>query len=423
MISVILSIGILILGGIIILQMQKARSGELSRAEETRKLQEALEAKINAYGELSNRLLKEQQEWSEKQSRDMRESTLQEINLTAEQNLRKQSEALRATNQREMEILLNPLKSKLDEFSKAVNQAYMNENATRRSLTDQITLLMELNRNIGKEAHNLTTALKGDSKVQGDWGESLLQTLLESAGLVKDVHFFIQVTTDDTGKILTDETGRRQRPDVVVNLTDGHRMIIDSKVSLTAYTRYVAAETDEERKREGKQHVSSVKKHIDELGSKQYQKQIRDAADHVLMFMPIEGAYYAAMQIEPELWSYAFERNVAIVSPTHLFSVMQLVNQLWNKEKQERNAEEIARQGGLLYDRVAAFLNEFETLGNSLDTARSRFDHCKETLTKGRQSVVARSERLRELGTPVKRRISSSMTDQPDDNEGAEENG
>lgn len=378
---------------------------------EVKRLQAALESKIEAYSEMSRQLLKEQKEWGDRHAEETRKATLEQLNMISERNLRASEQELRQTNHVEMERLLAPMKERLDRFNEAVRQSYMSENASRQSLTDQIQLLMQLNHDIGKEAHNLTTALKGDSKVQGDWGETLLQTLLESAGLVRGIHFFVQVTTDDSGKQLTDESGRRQRPDIVVNLTDGHRMVIDSKVSLTAYTRYMSAETEEDRKREGKLHVMSVKKHIDELGAKRYQKQIKGAADHVLMFMPVEGSYFVAMQLEPELWRYAYERNVAIVSPTHLFSVMQLVSQLWIKDKQERNTEEIARQGGLLYDRIASFLTELEGLGNSIENARSRYDRCVETLTKGRQSVVARAERLRELGTPVKKRISNTFYD------------
>ena len=415
MTTTILCVIILLLTAALTASILKGNRDTGRAAREAENLRNTLETKISAYADMNQQLLREQKEWADRHAEEMRQATIHQLSHMADQNLREHQADLRESNMREMERIMTPLKSKLDEFSRAVSDAYMNENASRKSLTDQITLLMQLNRDIGRDARNLTSALKGDSKVQGDWGETLLQTLLESAGLVKNVHFFLQVTADDTGRQLTDENGRRQRPDVVVNLSDGHRMVIDSKVSLTAYSRYVAAESEEEHNREGKLHLVSVKKHIDELATKQYQKQIRGAADHVLMFMPIEGSYYTAMQLDPDLWRYAFERNVAIVSPTHLCSVMQLVSQLWSREKQERNAEEIARQGGLLYDRVAAFLNEFATIGNSLDTVRARYDRCFESLTKGRQSVVARAERMRELGTPVKRRISSQLADAVED--------
>ncbi len=329
--------------------------------------------------------------------KEMEESSRLHFREIADEVLRRQSESLRSQNNELIAMALNPVKTKLEEFSKTVTDSYVKETADRKSLSDQIERLMKLNSDIGKEARNLTTALKGDSKVQGDWGEMVLQTLLESAGMVEGQNFFTQVTRDEANKILSDENGNHLRPDVVVNLPDNHKMVIDSKVSLKAYTEYMSASEDADRAIAGKRHIRSVMSHIDELGDKKYQAHISKSADHIMMFIPNEGAYYAAMQLNPDLWKYAYDRKVVIVSPTHLFSVMQIVAQLWKQDRQNKYALDIAKAGGELYDKFVDYYNDMAKVEKSLHDVVKNFDRCRQDV-ENRVGLTAKANKLRDLG-------------------------
>lgn len=347
-------------------------------------------------------------------TRNRDEETLKTEELTRRltELLKEREQEANSQSARQINELLIPLRVKLDEFSSAVREAYVRDNAGRQSLADQIARLMELNMDIGREARNLTSALKGDSKVQGDWGEMVLQTLLESAGLQKDINFFTQVTTDLKGSGLRSDDGRLQRPDVIVLLPDNHKLVIDSKVSLTAYSRYCEADDKSLKDRSLREHLRSVRSHIDELAEKQYHRNIPDSAEHVMMFMPVEGAYFAAMQADSTLWKYAFDRKVVIAAPTHIFSVMQILTQLWRQEKQNRNAEQIARLGGLLYDRFASFANDFEAIERQIGQLGKAYDKCRYSLTQGPRSVVRSAERLRDLGAKTSKRIPTALGDE-----------
>lgn len=329
--------------------------------------------------------------------KEMEENSRLHFREIADEVLRRQSESLKSQNNELIAMALNPVKSKLEEFSKTVTDSYVKETADRKSLSDQIERLMKLNSDIGREARNLTTALKGDSKVQGDWGEMVLQTLLESAGMVEGQNFFTQVTRDDGNRIISDELGNHLRPDVIVNLPDNHKMVIDSKVSLKAYTEYMSASSDEERAAAGKRHIKSVISHIDELGDKKYQSYIGKSADHVMMFIPNEGAYYAAMQLNPDLWKYAYDKKVVMVSPTHLFSVMQIVAQLWKQDRQNKYALDIAKAGGELYDKFVDYYNDMCKVEKSMHDVVKNFDRCRQDV-ENRVGIMAKAKKLRDLG-------------------------
>lgn len=341
--------------------------------------------------------LKEQSAKADEQSR------LHFTNI-AEEILKRQSATLKTENTELIANALNPVKTKLEEFSKTITDSYVKETADRKSLSDQIERLMQLNSDIGKEARNLTTALKGDSKVQGDWGEMVLQTLLESAGMVEGQNFFTQVTRDEANQTLKDEMGNHLRPDVVVALPDNHKMVIDSKVSLKAYTEYMSASTEIEKKEAGKRHIKSVVAHIDELGDKKYQKLIQKSADHVMMFIPNEGAYYAAMQLNSDLWKYAYDRQVVMVSPTHLFSVMQIVAQLWQQDKQNKYAMEIAKAGGELYDKFVDYYNDMNKVEKSLADVVKNFERCRNDV-ENRVGLYAKANKLKELGAKASKNL------------------
>ena len=317
--------------------------------------------------------------------------------------LAKQTTGLKEANTEQLQAIIGPFVTNIQEFKKAVNEAYVSENAGRKSLADQITRLMELNQNIGTEARNLTSALKGNSKVQGDWGEMILETMLENAGLTRGVHFEVQLTRDDDGSSLSDGAGHRLRPDVVVYMPDNRRIVIDSKVSLTAFVDLTAAEDEATRADAVKRHLASVKAHIDELGSKRYQDAIKGSAEQVMMFIPIEGAYLAAVQADPNLWQYAYAKKVAIVSPTHLFSSMQIVSQLWVQDKQNRNTIEIARLGGTLCDKVELFTESMDQLRTAIKNASNAYDEAEKRLLTGKGNAVSTAQKLQKLGATAKK--------------------
>lgn len=342
-----------------------------------------------------------------------RESALQFRNM-AEETMRASMASMREENDRQLDALLTPLKERIETFSRTFADAHVRESASRRSLSDQIERLARLNASIGEEARNLATALRGDSKTQGDWGEMVLETLLENAGMKRDINFKVQATTQASGEALRDEEGRLQRPDVIVSLPGEHRLVIDSKVSLTDYTRMHEAADDQERALFARRHVASVKRHVDELYSKNYQKTVAGAAEHVLMFMPMEGAYLTAVQTDPDLWKYAYDRRVVIVSPTHIFSVMQIIAQMWRQEKQNRNAAEIARQAGALYDVFVRFTEEFGKVGRTITQAANAYDDCARRLSRSPQSLVAKAERLRDLGVKTSRSLSERLLSEAD---------
>lgn len=329
--------------------------------------------------------------------------------------LEENAQSLKTNNSESIESILNPLREQIEGFRKLVSDSYGAENASRKSLTDQIDRLVQLNQTIGEEAHNLTSALKGNSKVQGDWGEVLLETLLENAGLKKGIHFESQVTRDADGAVLTDDEGRRQRPDVIINLPDSHRMVIDSKVSLTDFVEYCNTDSSDERNLYGKKHLLSVRKHIDELGNKMYQSTIRNAAEHVLMFIPNENAYLLALELDSNLWRYAYEHHVALVSPTHLFSVMQIISQLWTQDDRNRNAYEIARIGGRLYDKFVKFADEFAKIEKALMQAQNACSAASKVMTTGNGNIVRSAEQLRELGAKTTKSLPTALTDSADD--------
>lgn len=340
-----------------------------------------------------------------RRSEEMRREASDTFKALASDLLKTQAESLRSDNSRQMEALLRPLAQNLADFRKAVNDCYVRENASRQSLTDQIAQLMRLNQNIGNEARNLTLALKGNNKIQGDWGEMVLTTLLEQAGLEAGIHFEAQPTRGADGNLLQDADGRNRRPDVIVRLPEGRRIIIDSKVSLTAFADVCAEDDEGLRKSRLKAHIASVRKHVDELASKEYQHLVKGSADYVMMFIPNEGAYIAAVQADPALWQHAFARGVAIVSPTHLFSVMQLISQLWIQDKQNRHTLEIAKKGGMLYDKVMLFMQAFEDVGSHLDKASKSFNTAMDRLATGRGNVARLSRDLHDLGIKASRNM------------------
>ncbi len=308
-----------------------------------------------------------------------------------EENVRKMGE----DQQKQLFHLLQPLQSRLQAFEKRVEDTYQSEARERHSLQKEIERLAELHQQISDDAQNLTKALKGDSKTQGNWGEMVLTRVLESSGLREGEEFVVQAKDLD----LRNAEGRRLQPDVIIKLPEDKHLVVDAKVSLTAYERLVAAEVEEVREKELKQHLLSIHTHIKQLSDKHYQ-QLRglQSPDFVLLFMPIEPAFSLALQSDPNLFNSAWERRIVLVSPTTLLATLKTVASLWRLEQQNRNAEEIARQGGALYDKFVGFIEELNKVGKSLDKAQRHYQDALGKLDHGQGSLRSRAEKLKQLG-------------------------
>ncbi len=301
--------------------------------------------------------------------------------------------------------ILNPLKEKIELLKKEITERSIKDTENHASLREQIGMLRELNTQIGKDATYLANALKGNNSVQGNWGEQVLENILSASGLIKGEHFEVQVTKDDAGNTLTNETGNRLRPDVIVHLPGDKDIIIDSKVSFTAYADYVNANDERTQQEKLKEHAASVKKHVDELATKSYQDYVRKSGDFVMMFIPNEGAYLAAMHADTHLWEYAYDKRVVIISPTHLISVLKLVSQLWGHDKQTKNALKIAEEAGKLYDRFVEFVEYMRAIDKGIASARQAYDKAMAKLQDGRGNLLRQVENLQELGAKAKKKL------------------
>lgn len=335
------------------------------------------------------------------------------INAEAEERFRNiagrvlmsNSEQLREQNRSSLADMLAPVKADLDRFSRLVVERYDREAGERLSLGERIKDLVQLNHTIGQEARRLTDALKGNAKVQGDWGEMILDNILERSGFRRGLDYTVQET-------VTDGTGARLRPDVVISYTEGRKLVIDSKVSIQDYLAMLNAETDESRERHARAHIASVRGHIAELARKSYQDAVGSAkVDFVLMFVPHEGAYLAAMNLDNTLWQTAYDSHVLIISPTHLMSVIKLVEQMWRHDKQNRNAQEIARQAGAMLDKLRGFVDDMDRIDASLNNARAAWNGAFAKLSTGPGNLIARAQKINSLGARSKKELPDRYTD------------
>lgn len=356
-------------------------------------------------------------QWAEKMEalrQEMQRMTAEQQKAAAEQLAAKQS-ALQENNRLQMDELLKPIKEQFADFKKSVEDSKTQNEVNKKELQSTfeatmklfqqeqqqaVTSLKEQTSKIGSDAANLTKALKGDSKLQGDWGEMVLETILENSGLRKDEEFFIQENTKD-------ENGKNFRPDVIVRFPEGRSVVIDSKVSLTAYTDALAADNDADRDRLMKVHALSVRKHIDELAEKDYSKLVDDAIGFVLMFIPNETSYIAAMKQQPELSRYAYQKKIIIISPSNLLMALQLAYNLWQYDRQNKNVEKIVKTAADLYDKVAGFEDTFTSIGDVLSRLSTTYDKAKKQLYEGSGNVMRRVESLKSLGVTPKKQIKS----------------
>lgn len=362
---------------------------------------------------IENARLKEKIGNVEAFNNSVREETKAQFKSLAADILSSQSEKFKEANETRLSEILNPLKEDIKDFKRRVDDTYMNSSKERTLLGEQMKRLMELNMSIGKEARDLTEALSGNTKVQGDWGEMVLETILVKSGLVEGENYFVQRTKNDDGTQIKNDDNGRLRPDVVVALPDKKCIVIDSKVSLTAYVNYINADNEDDRQRFGKAHLLSVRSHLKELETKRYQDFVGvgndDRIDYVLMFIPNEHAYMAAMTLDNNLWMEAYEKRVVIISPAHVISTLRLIAQLWTRDKQTKNALKIAEEGGKLYDKFVGFVNDMQTVEQSLGKASEAYASAMSKLHTGRGCIVSKVENLKKLGAKTSKTLPSDM--------------
>ncbi len=312
-------------------------------------------------------------------------------------------------NQQNIDSLLKPLGENIDAFKKKVEEVYVAEAKERFSLGEEVKRLAKLNQKISEDAINLTNALKGSSKTQGDWGEIILENILERSGLVRDREYFVQeYLKNSDGSYITNEFGNRMQPDVIISYPDKRKVIVDSKVSLNAYLRYTQELDVEKQNAELRNHLRAIKKHIDDLSTKSYQ-DYAESLDFVMMFVPNEPAYMLALQHEPDLWQYAYDKKILLISPTNLIAALKLIVDLWKREYQNQNAIEIADRGAKLYDKFVGFITNLEKVGRNIELAQSAYTDAYKQLSTGNDNLVLQTQKLKDLGVRAKKSIPESL--------------
>lgn len=337
-----------------------------------------------------------------------REQLNKDFQILANRILEEKSSRFTDINRLNMESILKPLGEKLSEFKTKVEETYDKESKQRFSLEERIRELVVLNQQISEDANNLTKALKGNNKIQGNWGEMILESILEKSGLKKGEEYFSQdMLTDENGQKILNSENKALQPDIVILYPGGRKIVIDSKVSLNGYIRYVEADTDEAKIISEKEHIISIKKHIDELSSKAYQDYI-ESLDFVMMFIPNEPAYILAMQLDSGLWDYAYRKRILLISPTNLIASLKVVADLWKREAQSRNAQEIAKRGAILYDKFSGFVETLQEVGKNIDRTQKSYDKAFIQLKDGNGNLIRQAEMLKELGIKPQKELPNT---------------
>ena len=326
--------------------------------------------------------------------------------------LEEKSRRFAEQNQQNLGTLLDPLRTQLNEFKGKVEEVYVQEGKERFALSEQVKQLMELNKTLSNDANNLTKALKGSAKTQGNWGELILEKVLEASGLEKGRVYHVQVSQRDA-------EGNLQQPDVVIDLPQERKLVVDAKVSLIAYDRYASAEADDERTLAVRQHLDSVRAHIKGLSGKNYQALYGvKSLDMVVMFVPIEPAFMLAVTSDEALFMEAWQRNVLLVSPSTLLFVVRTIAHLWRQEAQTRNAQDIARRGAELYDKLSAFVADLQKVGSKLKDAQSAYEDAEKRLSTGKGNVIRQAEMLKGLGVKTTKALPNALVDAAQDSDG-----
>lgn len=379
---------------------------ETTRKQYETKIQE-LTGEIERNKSEANHLQSRKKELEEQQKelKELHEKMKTDFEGVAATLLQKNSKQFAENNEKRLGEILLPFKDSLSKFEKQVNEAYDKELRDKADLKAELKELMKLNQTISEEAKNLTTALKGDTKKQGNWGEVVLERVLEQSGLEKGREYETQVSTNNI-------EGKRIQPDVVIYLPENKHLIVDSKVSLIGYESFVSAETDEQRKIALKAHVTSVKNHIKQLSSKQYDTgEGLSTPDFVLLFMPIEAAFALAVQADGTLFSDAWKDKIVVVSPTTLLATLRTIASIWKQEKQTKNALLIAEEGGKLYDKIVGFVLDMEKIDRTLDQTRDAYNGAMNKLKNGRGNILNRTEKIRKLGASVSKSLPGKFID------------
>ncbi len=363
--------------------------------------EELIATKTMLATELKNLQLKLEER--EKNVTQLQEKFTKEFENLANKILDEKSTKFTHQNKENLKVILNPLQEKIKIFEDKVDKTHKESIDYHAALRQQILGLKELNIQMSKEALNLTKALKGDSKTQGNWGELVLERVLEKSGLEKDREYFVQQS-------FTNDDGKRVLPDVVIHLPNHKKMIVDSKVSLTAYEQYVNTEDETEKEQFLKEHITSLKRHVEQLSEKKYEDLYKiESPDFVLLFIPIEPAFAIALNSDNTLYNKAFSKNIVIVTPTTLLATLRTIDTMWNNEKQQRNAIEIARQAGALYDKFDGLLKDLIGVGKKIDASKTDYNAAMNKLFEGKGNLITSVEKLKKMGAKAKKALPENI--------------
>ena len=309
-------------------------------------------------------------------------------------------------NKKNLDEILNPLKDRIQQFEKKVDETHKKDIEDRASIQERIKNLIETSQQISEDAKSLTKALKGDSKTQGNWGELILENILERSGLVKDREYFVQQS-------FKDESGNRFQPDVIVKYPGDRSVVIDSKVSLTAYERFVSSENSNDQEKILNEHLISIKNHIKELSEKSYQDLYQlKSLDFVMMFIPIEPSYLVAIQKDPDLWNFAYDKRILLISPTNLIAALKMIASMWRQEYQSQHVMEIAQQSGALYDKFVGLVEDLQDIGNKLESTKKVYEGAMNKISTGKGNLISRVEKIKQLGAKTKKELPNELLEE-----------
>jgi DNA recombination protein RmuC len=351
----------------------------------------------------------EKLETQKKEMQELGDRFKSEFRNLAQTILEEKTQKFTLLNEEKMNAILTPLKAQLVDFKQKVEDTYDRESKERFSLGKEVQRLIEMSQLVSQEANNLTSALKGNNKVQGNWGEMILESLLENSGLSRGREYFVQeFIKDNAGNIIQDENGKGLQPDITIYYPDQRKVIIDSKVSLVAWEQYIVSEGADDQKKWLQEHARSMRTHIDGLSRKNYPKYA-GALDYVLLFIPIEPAFLEAVKTDGLMWKYAYDKKILLVSPTNLFAVLKIVADLWKVERQNRHAIDIAEKAGALYDKFTGFLNNLETVGKKITDANTAYETAFRQMATGKGNIIHRVEELKKMGANAQSQLPDRL--------------
>jgi DNA recombination protein RmuC len=386
--------------GIVFFFLQRSQQKKEVLEEKLRELQVENAVLQQNTLHLEEKITFQKQEWEQ-----MGKKFSNEFELLANAIFEEKSRKFSLQNKENIQELLNPLGKELALFRDKVQETYDRESKERFSLESKVKELATLNQMISEEARNLTNALKGNAKIRGNWGEAILETILQNSGLERNRHYVVQeFLTDLSGGYLLGPDGKKMQPDLTINYPDDRKVIVDSKVSLLSYELYCTSEEESVQTRALKDHVRAVRTHIDQLSAKQYESYAK-VLDFVIMFVPIEAAYITAVQYDPNLWEYAYKKRILLISSSNLIAALKMIKDLWVRDDQTKNALEIANRGGLLYDKFVSFVGALDEMGKYLDRSKEACDSAMKQLYSGKGNLIGQVEKLRKLGVAAKSQI------------------